>query len=327
MRSAILVSSVLGAVLVLAVGLVAFMVVKDSPSGAVKADALTHATPSAKPPKSAQPTKSAQAKKTAKPAKKTVKPTPSAKPTASAPPPPASSAAPSVLTVPAGWKLAFDPSFAGSALSTGTWATCYYWATTDGCNDNPTTEKEWYLPSQDQVSGGDLNLVAQQESTEGVSSSGAAEDYTCRSGMVTSAPSFNFTYGLISITAKIPYNAGLWPALWLAASSHQWPPELDIMEHWYSEPQVKVYDHTVGTKYLGGAVPTPGNMSTGFHTYSLLWSKSRVTWYIDGVQVYTTTSYVPQQSMYFIANVADDSTAAGACSGTMQIQSIKVWQS
>jgi beta-glucanase (GH16 family) len=324
MRSAILVSSVLGAVLVLAVGLVVFMVVKDSPSGAVKADALTHATPSAKATESAKPTKSAQAKKTAKPTK-SAKPTPSAKPTAA--PPPASSAAPSVLTVPAGWTLAFDPSFAGSALNTGTWATCYYWATTDGCNDNPATEKEWYLPSQDQLSGGDLNLVAQQEPTEGVSSSGAAEDYTCRSGMVTSAPSFNFTYGLISVTAKIPYNAGLWPALWLAASNHQWPPELDIMEHWHSEPQVKVYDHTVGTKYLGGAVPTPGDMSTGFHTYSLLWTKSRVTWYIDGVQVYTTTSYVPQQSMYFIANVADDSTAAGACTGTMQIQSIKVWQS
>jgi beta-glucanase (GH16 family) len=89
---------------------------------------------------------------------------------------------------------------------------------------------------------------------------------------------------------------------------------------------VKVYDHTIGTKYLGGAVPTPGNMSAGFHTYSLLWTKSRVTWYIDGVQVFTTSSYVPQQSMYFIANVADDSTAAGACNGTMQIQSVKVWQ-
>jgi hypothetical protein len=35
---------------------------------------------------------------------------------------------------------------------------------------------------------------------------------------------------------------------------------------------------------------------------------------------------VPQQAMYFIANVADDSTAAGACTGTMEIQSVKVWQ-
>ena len=44
------------------------------------------------------------------------------------------------------------------------------------------------------------------------------------------------------------------------------------------------------------------------------------------MQVFTTTSYVPQQAMFFIANVADDSTAAGACTGTMQIQSVKVYQ-
>ena len=192
--------------------------------------------------------------------------------------------------------------------------------------DNPTDEKEWYVPSQVNVSGGDLNLVATQEPTQGLSTSGAPKTFTCRSGMVTSKPAFNFTYGLVQITAKLPYGPGLWPALWLAATNDQWPPELDIMEHWYSEPQMKVYDHTVGKKYLGGPVPTPANLSAGFHTYSLLWTQDRVTWYLDGVQVYTTTSYVPQQAMYFIANVADDSTAAGACTGTMQIQSVKVYQ-
>jgi beta-glucanase (GH16 family) len=230
--------------------------------------------------------------------------------------------------VPAGWKLAFGPSFAGTQLDTGTWATCYDWATnpTVGCDNNPTAEKEWYIPSQANVSDGTLNLVAKQESTPGLSTTGAAQTYTCRSGMVTSKPSFNFTYGLIQITAKLPYGPGLWPALWLAATNDQWPPELDIMEHWYSEPQMKVYDHTVGKKYIGGAVPTPANLSAGFNTYSLLWTQNRVTWYLNGVQVYTTTSYVPQQAMYFIANVADDSTAAGACTGTMQIQSVKVWQ-
>ena len=47
--------------------------------------------------------------------------------------------------------------------------------------------------------------------------------------------------------------------------------------------------------------------------YSLLWTKDRVTWYLDGVQVFTTTSYVPQQAMYFIANVADFKMIAATC--------------
>ena len=58
----------------------------------------------------------------------------------------------------------------------------------------------------------------------------------------------------------------------------------------------------------------------------MLWTKDRVTWYLDGVQEFTTTAHVPQQAMNFIVNLADDSTAAGACTGTMQVSSVKAWQ-
>jgi beta-glucanase (GH16 family) len=320
MHRALMVSGVLGVAVVFAIGLVALAVMRGSSNGSAAAN-VTKATVGTSP----SATASASHKTTASPkAKTSAKAKAKAKPAATKT---TVSPASALLTVPAGWKLTFDPSFAGSQLDTSTWATCYDWANASvGCTNNPTKEKEWYIPSQVNVGGGTLNLVAKQESTQGTSSSGAAQTYTCRSGMVTSKPGFNFTYGLIQISAKLPYGPGLWPALWLAATNDQWPPELDIMEHWYSEPQMKVYDHTVGKQYMGGAVPTPENLSAGFNTYSLLWTKDRVTWYLNGVQVFTTTSYVPQQAMYFIANVADDSTAAGACSGTMEIQSIKVYQ-
>ena len=322
MRRALMVSGVLGVAVVFAIGLVALAVMRGSSSGSAAANVTKatggtspSATASASHKATASPKAKAKASATAK-----AKAKPAAKKTIASP-------ASTLLTVPAGWKLTFDPSFAGAQLDTSTWTTCYDWATPSvGCTNNPTKEKEWYIPSQVSVGGGTLNLTAKQESTQGESSSGAAETYTCRSGMVTSKPSFDFTYGLIQITAKLPYGPGLWPALWLAATNDDWPPELDIMEHWYSEPQMKVYDHTVGTQYLGGAVPTPANLSAGFHTYSLMWTKDRVTWYLDGVQTFTTTSYVPQQQMYFLANVADDSTAAGACNGTMEIASVKVYQ-
>lgn len=329
-----MVSGVLGGAMLLAIVLVAVMVFRGggSPSnqaaGISQATASTNATASASAKASTSPT----AKKSAKPSKSPAAKK-SAKPTATAT---HSAAAPAALTVPAGWKLAFDPSFSGSSLNAGTWSTCYDWATSTsaGCTNNPATEKEWYLPSQVQVSGGVLNLTAKQETTQGQTSTGAAKTYACRSGMVSSKPGFSFTYGLISITAKLPYGPGLWPALWLAATNDQWPPELDVMEHWYSEQDYKIYDHTVGTSYVGGPVPTPVNLSAGFHTFSLLWTKDRVTWYLDGVQKYTTTDHVPQQSMYFIANVADripdgsssTTVAPGDCTGTMQISSVKVWQ-
>ena len=233
-----------------------------------------------------------------------------------------------LLTVPAGWKLTFDPSFSGTQLSTGTWATCYDWATSPsvGCTNNPTKEKEWYVPSQVNVERRHPEPGGEAGDDPGASSSGAAKTYTCRSGMVTSKPGFNFTYGLIQISAKLPYGPGLWPALGSRPPTTSGRRSSTSWSTGTASRSTKVYDHTVGKKYLGGPVPTPANLSAGFHTYSLLWTKDRVTWYLDGAQVFTTTSYVPQQAMYFIANVADDSTAAGACTGTMQIQSVKVWQ-
>jgi beta-glucanase (GH16 family) len=313
MRKAVMVSGGLGVALVLAVGAVALAVTNGNSNGSASAGTQASNVTKASHSAAASPTAKASVK-----AKTPAKP----KKTAAA----STKAAPALLTVPAGWNLTFNPSFAGSQLSS-TWSTCYDWATPSaGCTNNPAAEKEWYMPSQVSVGGGTLNLTAKQETTQGVDTSGAAKTFTCRSGMVSSKPGFNFTYGLIQVSAKLPYGPGLWPALWLAATSDQWPPELDIMEHWYSQPQAKVYDHTVGKQYVGGAVPTPADLSAGFHTYSLLWTKDRVTWYLDGVQVFTTTSYVPQQAMYFIANVADDSTDQGACTGTMQIQSVKVWQ-
>jgi beta-glucanase (GH16 family) len=323
-------TGIFGGMIALAVAVVAVLLLRSSSSeSATTAAGLANATGTV----GASPTASMPAKPTvsAKPTAP-VKASASAKPTSTQSA--AAAAAPSTLTVPAGWKLTFDPSFSGSALDTSTWDTCY--SPSDGsagCTNNPSTENEWYLPSQVSVSGGTLNLTAQEETTQGTSSSGAAETYGCRSGMVTSEPSFNFTYGLIQVTAKLPYGPGLWPALWLEPANGDWPPELDIMEHWYSEQDYKVYDHfTDATDYLGGPVTTPVNLSAGFNTFSLLWTSSQVTWYLDGTQVYTTTTEVPQQAMYFIANVADrnpaDGTTAlvpGACTGTMQISSVKVY--
>jgi beta-glucanase (GH16 family) len=226
---------------------------------------------------------------------------------------------------PSGWQMTFNSNFSGNTLDSKIWSTCYWWASSNGCTDNPTVEKEWYLPSQVHVNGGVLQLVAQPEATQGEAENGKAKEYSCRSGMVSNT-AFNFTYGLIQIVAKIPYGPGLWPALWLAASSHQWPPELDIMEHWGSDQKAKVYDHATGVPTLGGPVATAANLSDGWHTFSLLWTKTGITWYIDGVTVYSTKTDIPHQSMHFIADLADNTSGPGTCSGTMNIQSVKVWQ-
>jgi beta-glucanase (GH16 family) len=228
----------------------------------------------------------------------------------------------------AAMKLVFSSSFTGTKPNTKIWATCYWGAPKAGCTNfgNGAKEKQWYLASQDRVSNGTLLLVAQNKPTAGLDANGKPKTYTCRSGMVTTDPSFHFRYGLVQITAQIPYNTGLWAGLWLAASNHRWPPEIDVLEHWHFDKQAKVYLHPASGPRQGGPIYTPGNLSRGWHNFRLNWTKTSLTWSIDGIKVFSTTTNIPQQSMYLIATLADDVIGPGACTGTLAIKSVKVWQ-
>lgn len=251
--------------------------------------------------------------------------------------PQAASLAPSPqFTMPKNWKLTFSSNFTGSVVNTKVWATCYWWVKPgQGCTNYGTgSELEWYQPSQIEVKDGILHLLAERTKTAGLDSKGNPKTYACRSGMVTTAPSFNFKYGLVQITARIPYNKELWPALWLVASNHKWPPEVDILEHWNTDLNAKIYLHPKTGARQGGPIYTPGNLSKGWHTFRLYWTKTQLTWFIDGVQVFTTKTGIPQQDMYLIMNIADTAagtsaglgTGPGICTGNMAIKSVKVWQ-
>jgi beta-glucanase (GH16 family) len=242
----------------------------------------------------------------------------------------ASKATDSAGSPPAGlgsnWKLTFNAGFTGSKLDTSIWGTCYPWQPQAGCANfgNSDEEYQWYQPSQDQVSDGALHIVAQAETTAGRDSGGGPEDYPYRSGLVTTFPGYKFQYGYLQVVARVPDARGTWSALWLAAANEQWPPEIDILEHWDSQTKYYEYYHPAGAPRENG-VQTLGNLSTGYHTYGVYWTKSEVVWYIDGHQVFETGRNVPQQPMYFLANVAVD-VHVSTLNTSMDIKSVSVWQ-
>jgi beta-glucanase (GH16 family) len=230
-----------------------------------------------------------------------------------------------------GMHLVFSATFTGRKLNPKVWDTCYAWMSDPGkgCTNFSNTEYEWYLPSQVQVSGGALHLVAKAVRTVGLSKTGKSKVYACRSGMVSSYPDFNFKYGKITVVARTPAGNGLWSALWLAASNRKWPPEADLLEFWGKPKDLTgVFFHGVGLSTKEH--PKTANLTKGWHTYTLDWTSSRMTWYIDGHEVMTVTRHVPHQDMYFLANVAEYmpvTAHSGRCNGTMLIRSVQAWQS
>lgn len=69
------------------------------------------------------------------------------------------------------------------------------------------------------------------------------------------------------------------------------------------------------------------NLTRGWPTYSLSWTRSKLSFYVDSRTVLTVTKNVPRQPMYFLANLAEYQPAkASDCNGQMLIKSVKIWK-
>lgn len=228
------------------------------------------------------------------------------------------------------WTLSFNATFADSRLNTSVWGTCYPWAPPDGCtNFGNENEYEWYVPSQDQVYGSALHLVAQRAPTPGLARDGSPKEYSFRSGMVSTFPGYKFQYGYIQVVAHVPNRQGLWPAFWLLPANEQWPPEIDILELFGF--RAYAYQHLYSVDYpTQEASEGEPNISVGWHVFGLYWSRHKLIWFIDRHQVMSATRGIPQQPMYFIADLAVDQQVRvnwGADSDALVIRSVRVWQS
>jgi beta-glucanase (GH16 family) len=228
-------------------------------------------------------------------------------------------------------KPEFAASFSGTKLDASVWDTCYPWLSQKGCrNFGNAEESEWYLPTQDRVSGGVLHLTAQRAVTEGTSTpGGASKRYDCRSGMITSYPGFRFKYGYVQILARVPSSPGLWPALWLDPANFTWPPEMDLVESWGDGAYAGSFFHRNHKKKdTSRVIYTPPSRVAGWHIFALSWTKTQMTWLVDGKPTMTVRANIPHEKMIIIADLASYKPVGGVnqCKGQLLIRSVDVWK-
>jgi beta-glucanase (GH16 family) len=202
-----------------------------------------------------------------------------------------------------GMSLTFDDefnSFVSSPTGTQGWMTQggAYWRTLSGNN-----EAEYYSdPSVGVNPFSDANGVLTITAAPGPNPLGLPYN----SGIITTETSFNFEYGLIEVSAKLPAGAGLWPAIWLLPSSLGWPPEIDIMEMLGSDPTTIYASTHSGSDNDSSTLPVyVGDTTQAFHTYGLDWEPNSITWYFDGNAIRTVaTPSDMHQPMYLLINLA-----------------------
>ena len=180
----------------------------------------------------------------------------------------------------------------------------------DGWGNN---ELEYYTTSTNNafVSGGNLIIQAQKESQGG-------RDYT--SARLITKGKQSFTFGRIDVKARLPQGVGMWPAIWMLGSDidqNNWPVcgEIDIMEMRGQEPNKMLSTMHYGTgftdhRYKGTDITLDkGSFSDDFHLFSVVRSKDKMRFYLDGKEYYTFTSsdaspYPFNNQFFVILNLA-----------------------
>ena len=170
-----------------------------------------------------------------------------------------------------------------------------------------------------------------------------AENGGYTSARLKSQDLFEFTYGRVEISAKLPDGGGTWPALWMLGANFEdvgWPNcgEIDIMEHVGNNiNDVSSALHFPGNSGGNAVVDrtTVSDATTAFHVYSVEWSSNQIIFAIDGTP-YHTYSYgtnVPfyENDFFLILNVAMGGTLGGTIDpaftqSSMEIDYVRVYQ-
>ena len=192
-------------------------------------------------------------------------------------------------------------------------------------------------PNSTYVQDGVLNLVSRR-----------AQGYQDISLSTESAKSSGrWRQGYFEARMRWTKGAGAWPAFWLSSYAHSQgidcPPmnaELDIFEGQGTEPTVYYGTLHKDTNSLCGVSDETNDgyqmgsidLTAGFHTYAALWTTADVIWYLDGVEVTRTPTYVStDQEMYIILQMWTGGWTSGTNATTpdelrTEVDWVRVWQ-
>jgi beta-glucanase (GH16 family) len=204
----------------------------------------------------------------------------------------------------AGWKLVWSDEFDGPAVDPANWVAENDSTYGDGGGQIACLMNR---PENLRVADGVLHLVARRERVPLACGGGHDTRFpqgrSFSSAHLSTKGLHDWTYGRFEVRAKLPVqegrSKGLWPAFW-ARPTAGGTGEIDVLEAIGSGPgepereqahQTIWYDYTGKHAKQGSASTFPEGQGAadGLHTYTTDWSRDRITWSIDGKQVYERT--------------------------------------
>jgi len=230
------------------------------------------------------------------------------------------------------WSLTFNDEFSGPKLDTKSWLTKYYWG--------DKMLKDSYSLSQDKhyvTDGGNLNfengrlhIVTRKESASGKSwnpSHGfVTRDFAYTSGLINTANSFRQQYGIFRAKVRITTEKELHNAFWMVGKTMV--PHIDIIKaakklnfgnSWGDSRNIKSIKQNNFSKGRR-------KFTNDFFIYSLEWKSGKLSWAINGLEVASTSSGVPEEEMYIAFSAGLQTETNGILPAQMEIDWVRCHQ-
>lgn len=164
-------------------------------------------------------------------------------------------------------------------------------------------ELQWYQADNATVSNGCLVIEARRERKPNPGYEAGSQEWRrnrqyaeITSSSLTTAGKREFMYGRFEVRAKIPVDAGSWPAIWLLGNKWEWPQngEIDIMEFYISNGTRSILANACwgGTQRWNAvwdSVVTPlwhflakdSHWADKFHVWRMDWDSKFIRIYLD----------------------------------------------
>jgi len=172
-------------------------------------------------------------------------------------------------------------------------------------------ERQMYVDSEEFVSlkDGELVITAKRKETN---ICGHTMPYS--SGRIRTKRRFDFRYGQLSFMAALPYEKGLWPAVWMLPTDNAYGPwptsgEIDILESKNDERDTVYQAVHYGRNWAGRKMKARkavfGTFPGMWQSFAFEWDAKGFAWYVNSVQTFEVSMAKPfDQRFHLIINLA-----------------------
>jgi beta-glucanase (GH16 family) len=208
------------------------------------------------------------------------------------------------------WKITFEDNFDQPKVDENKWMNSFFWGKML-INDRYVMagDKQYYSDNKNfEINQSVLKIVTRKEKAKGKVWHPVhgfnQQDFEYTSGMLSTAHSFRQQYGRFEAKIKVNPEFPVYQAFWL--KGEQIVPQIDIFKFNMDKPglmQLSVFNKNEkdakkpqkNTSKLGGMA-----LAKDYYIYSIDWTADKVTWKINGVEVFTSSQPIPNEPMYLM---------------------------